>query len=162
MGLAAMRDFGPANVGSGVRLGHSALSARCPVCPKAAIYEQRVRNGNAKRPGGLEVDHQLLVIIKGLEDAFLFCSRRAANCRSLTYVRTCREIPEQLLRSCFQREPHSQRCVGGVLFIFREARRLDFLTGFTSTVAGSSQTRIQTYGNFPSGDGSIKTGPRSS
>jgi len=92
-------------------------------------HEQRVRNGNAKRPGGLEVDHQLLVIIKGLEDAFLFCSRRAANCRSLTYVRTCREIPKQLLPSCFQREPHSQPCVGGalLLFIFREARRLDFL-----------------------------------
>ena len=123
------------------RLGHARACSQelCALPPKATAaslfdhlvgeHEQRVRNGNAKRAGGLEVDHQLLVITKALEGAFLFCSRRAANCRSLTYVRTCREIPKQLLRSCFQREPHSQRCVGGalLLFIFREARRLDFL-----------------------------------
>jgi hypothetical protein len=93
------------------RLGHARACSQelCALPPKATAaslfdhlvgeHEQRVRNGNAKRPGGLEVDHQLLVIIKGLEDAFLFCSRRAANCRSLTYVRTI----EKFLSSCFGR-----------------------------------------------------------
>jgi hypothetical protein len=37
---AALRDFNPANISCGVKLGHSAMSAQCPVCPKADTAER--------------------------------------------------------------------------------------------------------------------------
>jgi len=37
----ALRHFNPVYVGLGVRLGHSAVSVQCPVCPKADTAERR-------------------------------------------------------------------------------------------------------------------------